>query len=33
MISAEKENVPFLKSINVNEGSRKGNVELWLDDI
>jgi dynein heavy chain len=33
MISAEKENVPFLKSINVNEGPRKGNVEIWLDDI
>ena len=33
MISAEKENVPFLKSINVNEGPRKGNVEVWLDDI
>lgn len=33
MISAEKENVPFLKPINVNEGPRKGNVEIWLDDI
>ena len=33
MISAEKENVPFQKSINVLEGSRKGNVEVWLDDI
>lgn len=28
-----KENVPFLKAINVNEGNKKGNVEIWLDDI
>ncbi len=33
MISAEKENVPFIKEIDVNEGDRKGNVEIWLVDI
>jgi dynein heavy chain, axonemal len=33
MISAEKENVKFLKAIDVNEGSRKGNVEIWLKEI
>lgn len=33
MISAEKEKVPFAKSINVNEGEKKGNVERWLLEI
>ena len=33
MISAEKENVKFNKKINVNEGDRKGNVEVWLLEI
>ena len=33
MISAEKENVKFVKKINVNEGDRKGNVEVWLLEI
>lgn len=33
MISAEKENVKFIKKINVNEGDRKGNVEVWLLEI
>jgi dynein heavy chain len=33
MISAEKEKVKFMRSIDVNEGSRKGNVEIWLLDI
>ena len=33
MISAEGEQVPFLKAINVNEGDRKGNVEKWMLDI
>ena len=33
MISAEKENVKFNKKINVNEGDRKGNVEIWLLEI
>ena len=33
MISPEKEVVPFIKSINVNEGEKKGNVERWLLDI
>ena len=30
MISAEKEDVKFLKPINVVEGDNKGNVEKWL---
>ena len=33
MISAEKEKVNFSKSINVNEGEKKGNVERWLLEI
>jgi len=33
MISAEKEEVNFLKPIDVNEGERKGNVEIWMLDI
>jgi dynein heavy chain len=33
MISAERENVPLLKPIDVNEGVRKGNVEVWLKEI
>jgi len=33
MISSEKENVKFIKKINVNEGDRKGNVEVWLLEI
>lgn len=33
MISAEKEKVKFCKSINVNEGEKKGNVERWLLEI
>ena len=33
MISAEKEKVPFTKKIDVNEGERKGNVEIWLMEI
>ena len=33
MISAEGEEVPFLKKIDVNEGDRKGNVEKWMLDI
>lgn len=33
MISAEKEKVRFNKSINVNEGEKKGNVERWLYEI
>ena len=33
MISPEKEAVPFTKSIDVNEGDKKGNVEKWLLEI
>jgi dynein heavy chain, axonemal len=33
MISAEKETVPFKNKIDVNEGDRKGNVEIWLLEI
>jgi dynein heavy chain len=30
MISAEAEEVDFLKKIDVNEGDMKGNVENWM---
>jgi len=33
MISAEGEEVDFMKKIDVNEGDRKGNVEKWMLDI
>ena len=33
MISPEKEIVPFLRKIDVNEGDKKGNVEKWLLEI
>ena len=33
MTSGEKEKVKFTKSINVNEGEKKGNVERWLSEI
>jgi dynein heavy chain len=33
MISAEKERVDFNKSVDVNEGEKKGNVERWLSEI
>jgi len=33
MISSEKEKVKFIKSINVNEGDKKGNVEKWLLEV
>jgi dynein heavy chain, axonemal len=33
MISAEEEIVPLLKSIDVNEGNKKGNVEVWMVEI
>lgn len=33
MISAEKEIVGFDKKVDVNEGEKKGNVELWMLDI
>ena len=33
MFSPEKEYVEFNKSIDVNDGERKGNVEVWLLDI
>ena len=33
MFSPEKEYVPFNKGIDVNDGERKGNVEVWLLDI
>lgn len=33
MASMEKERVPFVKPIDVNEGDRKGNVERWLLEI
>ena len=33
MISPEKEEIKFLKSIDVNEGEKKGNVERWLLEI
>ena len=33
MISPEKEFVDFTRIIDVNEGERKGNVEIWLREI
>ena len=33
MISADKEEVPFKKKIDVNEGDKKGNVEKWMLEI
>ena len=33
MISAEKEQVPLAKKIDVNEGDKKGNVEKWMLEI
>jgi len=33
MISAEKEEVLFLKPVDVNEGDKKGNVENWMLEI
>ena len=33
MISAEKEEVSYLKKIDVNEGDKKGNVENWMLEI
>ena len=33
MISADKESVPFKKTIDVNEGDKKGNVEKWMLEI
>lgn len=33
MISAEKEEVSFLKPVDVNEGDKKGNVENWMLEI
>lgn len=33
MISAEGEQVQYIKDINVEEGDRKGNVEKWMLDV
>jgi len=33
MVSAEKEQIDFLKPINPNEGNKKGNVEKWLAEL
>jgi len=33
MRSAEQEVVDFNKKIDVNEGDKKGNVEMWMLDI
>jgi dynein heavy chain len=33
MKSAEGEIVDYMKSINVEEGDRKGNVEKWMLDV
>ena len=33
MISPEKELVTFTKKIDVNDGEKKGNVEIWLSEI
>jgi dynein heavy chain len=33
MISAEQEVVGFAKKVDVNEGEKKGNVEIWMLEI
>ena len=33
MVSGEKEHIDFLKPINPNEGTKKGNVEKWLSEL
>lgn len=33
MISAEQEEVPLVRKVDVNEGSKKGNVEEWMKEI
>ena len=33
MISAEQEEVPLIKKVDVNEGRKKGNVEEWMKEI
>jgi dynein heavy chain len=33
MISPEKESVTFTRKIDVNDGEKKGNVEIWLSEI
>lgn len=33
MASAEKEEIMYLDSIDVNEGDKKGNVENWLLEV
>ena len=33
MISPEKEYIPLLHPVDVNEGEKKGNVERWLLEI
>ena len=33
MVSAEQEVVGFNKRVDVNEGEKKGNVELWMLEI
>jgi dynein heavy chain len=33
LISMEREEVPLIEHIDVNEGDRKGNVEIWMTDL
>lgn len=33
MVSPEKEEVDLIKKIDVNEGEKKGNVELWMGEL
>lgn len=33
MISAEQEEVPLIRKVDVNEGNKKGNVEEWMKEI
>jgi hypothetical protein len=33
MASAEKEEILYLDKIDVNEGDKKGNVEVWLLEV
>lgn len=33
MKSAEGEKIQLKQKVNVNEGNKKGNVELWLSEV
>ena len=33
MVSAEQEEVALMRKVDVNEGNKKGNVEVWMLEI